>query len=141
MIDIGLVPQFEHTTKEGLPDRPRHGHQHVRAPARDGLRDRPYAHRPILMEADDIPSIEASAVLSPTMLPFTCRRTSTRSSRIRAVPGDRRGRIGRREAGHQRAALVDADGNPIIGETPEVRPLVGRGDLDQGSARHRQGRR
>ena len=29
-----------------------------------------YAHRPILMDADDIPSIEASA-LSPTELPFT----------------------------------------------------------------------
>jgi hypothetical protein len=29
-----------------------------------------YAHRPILMDPDDIPSIAESA-LSPTMLPFT----------------------------------------------------------------------
>src|SRR5204863_3625883 len=71
MIDIGPVPMFEHTTKEvGYPivrdmDTNMYERQHG-----TGFEIGSYAHRAILMEADDIPSIAASA-LSPTMLPFT----------------------------------------------------------------------
>ena len=71
MIDIGPVPMFEHTTKEvGYPivrdmDTNMYERQHG-----TGFEIGSYAHRAILMDADDIPSIAASA-LSPTMLPFT----------------------------------------------------------------------
>src|SRR4051794_9724245 len=71
MMDIGPVPMFEHTTKEvGYPivrdmDTNMYERQHG-----TGFEIGSYAHRAILMEADDIPSI-AAAALSPTMLPFT----------------------------------------------------------------------
>jgi glycine/D-amino acid oxidase-like deaminating enzyme len=59
-----------HAGGDLLPDRPRRGHQHVRAPARrrhgGRLLRAPPDHRP----PDEIPSIEES-VLSPTELPFT----------------------------------------------------------------------
>ena len=66
MIDIGPVPQFEHTTGEvGFPivrdmDTNMYERQHG-----TGFEIGSYAHRAILMEPDDIPSIEAAA-LSPT---------------------------------------------------------------------------
>ncbi|MFL5749098.1 MAG: NAD(P)/FAD-dependent oxidoreductase, partial [Chloroflexota bacterium] len=65
MIDIGPVPMFENTTKEvGFPivrdvDTNMYERQHG-----TGFEIGSYAHRAILMDADDIPSIEASA-LSP----------------------------------------------------------------------------
>src|SRR5207247_9964723 len=70
MIDIGPVPMFEHTTGDvGFPiirdmDTNMYERQHG-----TGFEIGSYAHRAILMDADDTPSIAASA-LSPTMLPF-----------------------------------------------------------------------
>ena len=71
MISVGPVPQFAHTTGEiefpivrdmdtNMYERQHGGDMEVGS----------YAHRPILWEPDDIPSIEQSA-LSPTELPFT----------------------------------------------------------------------
>ena len=82
-----------------------------------------YAHRPILMEADDIPSIAASA-LSPTELPFTREDFDLQMEQALELVPDVLGddRVGIR---HQINGLLSLtpDGNPILGETPEVKGL------------------
>jgi glycine cleavage system aminomethyltransferase T len=82
-----------------------------------------YAHRAILMEADDIPSIEASA-LSPTMLPFTKEdfdpQLEDALELFPAIVGDEK--VGVKLAINGLLSLTP-DGNPIIGETPEVKGL------------------
>ena len=97
-----------------------------------------YAHRPILMAPDDIPSLEESE-LSPTELPFTSEDfDGADGARARADPRDpeRRGR--RDPLRDQRPALADpgraaGPGRDARGEEP----LVGGRRLDQG----RTGRR
>ena len=82
-----------------------------------------YAHRPILIEPDDIPSI-AEAALSPTELPFTQDDFDPQMEQaLELVPdilGDER--VGIRHAINGLIALTP-DGNPILGETPEVKGL------------------
>jgi heterotetrameric sarcosine oxidase gamma subunit len=82
-----------------------------------------YAHRPILMDADDIPSIEASA-MSPTELPFTQEDFELQMEQaLELVPdilGDER--VGIRYAINGLLSLTP-DGMPILGETPEVKGL------------------
>ncbi len=82
-----------------------------------------YAHRPILMEPDDIPSIEASK-LSPTELPFTEADFDLQYEQalelIPEILGDER--VGIRHAINGLLSLTP-DGNPILGETPEVKGL------------------
>jgi glycine cleavage system aminomethyltransferase T/glycine/D-amino acid oxidase-like deaminating enzyme len=79
-----------------------------------------YAHRPILVPPDDIPSIEASA-LSPTELPFT--RDDFDPQLIQALElmpellGDERAGI--RYAINGLISMTP-DGHPVLGETPEV---------------------
>ena len=79
-----------------------------------------YAHRPILMEADDIPSIEESA-LSPTELPFTKEDFDPQLEQaLELMPeilGDER--VGIRHAINGLLSLTP-DGFPLLGETPEV---------------------
>jgi glycine cleavage system aminomethyltransferase T/glycine/D-amino acid oxidase-like deaminating enzyme len=82
-----------------------------------------YAHRPILMEPDDIPSIEESA-LSPTELPFTSddfdpqlEQALELMPEILTVEG-----AGIRHAINGLLSLTP-DGMPILGETPEVKGL------------------
>ena len=71
MIDIGPVPRF--ADAKTLVDYPivrdMDNNMYERQDG-GGLEIGSYAHRPILMDADEIPSIEESA-LSPTELPFT----------------------------------------------------------------------
>ena len=124
MIDIGPVPMFEHTTKEvGFPivrdmDTNMYERQHG-----TGFEIGSYAHRAILMEADDIPSIEASA-LSPTMLPFTQEdfdpQLEDSLELFPEIVGDES--VGVKLAINGLLSLTP-DGNPIIGETPEVKGL------------------
>ncbi|HSO30416.1 MAG TPA: glycine cleavage T C-terminal barrel domain-containing protein, partial [Candidatus Sulfomarinibacteraceae bacterium] len=82
-----------------------------------------YAHRAILMDADEIPSIEESA-LSPTELPFTQDDFDLQMEQaLELVPevlGDER--VGVRYAINGLLSLTP-DGNPILGETPEVKGL------------------
>ena len=82
-----------------------------------------YAHRPILMDPDDIPSIAASA-LSPTELPFTQEDFEPQMEQaLELVPdilGDER--VGIRHAINGLLSLTP-DGMPILGETPEVKGL------------------
>ncbi len=124
MIDIGPVPMFEHTTKEvGYPivrdmDTNMYERQHG-----TGFEIGSYAHRAILMDADDIPSI-AAAALSPTMLPFTQEdfdpQLEDSLELFPAIVGDET--VGVKLAINGLLSLTP-DGNPIIGETPEVKNL------------------
>ncbi|MGH3130527.1 MAG: GcvT family protein, partial [Gaiellaceae bacterium] len=82
-----------------------------------------YAHRAILMDPDEIPSIEDSA-LSPTELPFTSEDFDPQLEQalelmpeILTVEG-----AGIRHAINGLLSLTP-DGMPILGETPEVKGL------------------
>ena len=95
-----------------------------------------YAHRPILMDPDDIPSIAASA-LSPTELPFTQEDFEPQLEQaLELVPdilGDER--VGIR---HSINGLLVADARRHADPRRDARgqgPLVGGGHLDQGGAR------
>ena len=124
MIDVGPVPRFEHTTgDDGFPiirdmDTNMYERQHG-----TGFEIGSYAHRAILMDADDIPSIEASA-LSPTMLPFTQEdfdpQLEDSLELFPEIVGDES--VGVKLAINGLLSLTP-DGNPIIGETPEVKGL------------------
>jgi glycine cleavage system aminomethyltransferase T/glycine/D-amino acid oxidase-like deaminating enzyme len=124
MISVGPVPQFADTSGEiTFPivrdmDTNMYERQHG-----GDLEVGSYAHRPILMEADDIPSIEASA-LSPTELPFTQEDFELQMEQaLELVPdilGDER--VGIRYAINGLLSLTP-DGMPILGETPEVKGL------------------
>jgi glycine cleavage system aminomethyltransferase T/glycine/D-amino acid oxidase-like deaminating enzyme len=82
-----------------------------------------YAHRPIIVDPDSIPSIEA-AVLSPTELPFTSDDFDPQLEKslelMPALLGDERAGI--RYAINGLISMTP-DGNPAIGETPEVAGL------------------
>jgi glycine cleavage system aminomethyltransferase T/glycine/D-amino acid oxidase-like deaminating enzyme len=124
MIDIGPVPIFEQTTGEvAFPivrdmDTNMYERQHG-----TGFEIGSYAHRPILMDADDIPSIAESA-LSPTQLPFTKEDFDPQlEDALELFPdivGDEK--VGVKLAINGLLSLTP-DGNPIIGETPEVKGL------------------
>ncbi len=88
-----------------------------------GLEIGSYAHRPILMDADEIPSIEESA-LSPTELPFTQADFEPQMEHalelMPEIVGDET--VGQRYAINGLLS-VTLDGMPLIGETPEVKGL------------------
>jgi glycine cleavage system aminomethyltransferase T/glycine/D-amino acid oxidase-like deaminating enzyme len=124
MISVGPVPLFADTVGEiAYPiirdmDTNMYERQHG-----GDLEVGSYAHRPILIEADEIPSIAESA-LSPTELPFTQDDfTPQMEQALELVPdilGDER--VGIRHAINGLIAMTP-DGNPILGETPEVKGL------------------
>ena len=124
MISVGPVPQFADTVGEiTFPivrdmDTNMYERQHG-----GDLEVGSYAHRPILMDPDDIPSIAASA-LSPTELPFTQDDFELQMEQaLELVPdvlGDER--VGIRHAINGLLSLTP-DGMPILGETPEVKGL------------------
>jgi glycine cleavage system aminomethyltransferase T/glycine/D-amino acid oxidase-like deaminating enzyme len=124
MIDVGPVPVFEATVGEiGFPivrdvDTNMYERQHG-----SEFEIGSYAHRPILWEPDDIPSIEASA-LSPTQLPFTQDDFDAQmEDALELFPEiltDER--VGVKLAINGLLSLTP-DGFPILGETPEVKGL------------------
>jgi glycine cleavage system aminomethyltransferase T/glycine/D-amino acid oxidase-like deaminating enzyme len=124
MIDIGPVAAFEHITDPvGFPiirdvDTNMYERQHG-----NEFEIGSYAHRPILMDPDDIPSIEASA-LSPTMLPFTREDFDPQLEDALELFPDI---VGDEKAGVKLAIngllSLTPDGNPILGETTEVKGL------------------
>ena len=124
MIDIGPVPLFQQTAGEiAFPivrdvDTNMYERQNG-----SGFEIGSYAHRPILMDPDDIPSIEASA-LSPTQLPFTQDDFDPQLEQalelFPAIVGDEK--VGVQLAINGLLSLTP-DGMPILGETPEVRGL------------------
>ena len=124
MIDVGPVPLFADTVGEiGYPivrdvDTNMYERQHG-----SELEIGSYAHRTILVEPDEIPSIEASA-LSPTELPFTWEDFELQMEHalelFPEVLGDER--VGIKYAINGLLSLTP-DGMPILGESPEVRGL------------------
>lgn len=124
MISVGPVPLFAATVGEiGYPivrdvDKQMYERQHG-----GDLEIGSYAHRPILVEPDDIPSNEAAA-LSPTELPFTSADFDPQMEDALELMPDVLGDegVGVRYAINGLIALTP-DGNPALGETPEVRGL------------------
>jgi glycine cleavage system aminomethyltransferase T/glycine/D-amino acid oxidase-like deaminating enzyme len=82
-----------------------------------------YAHRPILHDAEEIPSIE-QAKLSPTEMPFTAddfdQQLEESLELMPAILGDEKAEI--RYAINGLLSLTP-DGAPVLGETPEVKGL------------------
>ena len=82
-----------------------------------------YAHRPILIEPDGIPSIEESK-LSPTELPFTKEDFEPQMAQALELFPEL---LGDERAGIQHAIngllSLTPDGAPLLGETPEVKGL------------------
>jgi glycine cleavage system aminomethyltransferase T/glycine/D-amino acid oxidase-like deaminating enzyme len=82
-----------------------------------------YAHRPILHDPEDIPSID-QAKLSPTELPFTAEDFDQQLEEAYELMPDLLGA----EGAEIRYAIngllsLTPDGSPILGETPEVKGL------------------
>ena len=88
-----------------------------------GLEIGSYAHRPIMIDADEIPSIEESA-LSPTELPFTQQDFELQMEQalelMPEIVGDES--VGVRYAINGLLSVTH-DGLPLLGETPEVEGL------------------
>jgi glycine cleavage system aminomethyltransferase T/glycine/D-amino acid oxidase-like deaminating enzyme len=124
MISVGPVPLFATTVGEiEYPivrdmDTNMYERQHG-----GDLEVGSYAHRAIIVEPDDIPSIAESA-LSPTELPFTQEDFELQMEQaLELVPdilGDER--VGIRHAINGLLSLTP-DGMPVLGETPEVKGL------------------
>ncbi|MDP9301257.1 MAG: FAD-dependent oxidoreductase, partial [Actinomycetota bacterium] len=124
MIDIGPVPLFERTVGEiAYPIvRDVDTNMYERQNGSD-FEIGSYAHRPILMDPEQIPSIEESA-LSPTELPFTQDDFEPQMEQalelFPEIVGDER--VGIRHAINGLLSLTP-DGMPCLGETPEVKGL------------------
>jgi glycine cleavage system aminomethyltransferase T/glycine/D-amino acid oxidase-like deaminating enzyme len=124
MIDVGPVPLFMKTAGEiEYPiirdmDTNMYERQHGAE-----LEIGSYAHRPILVDPDDIPSLEASA-LSPTQLPFTKEDFDPQMEQALELFPDILSdeSVGIRLAINGLLSLTP-DGSPILGESPEVRGL------------------
>ena len=144
MINVGPIPLFEQTPGEiSFPIvRDVDTNMYERQNGSD-MEVGSYAHRPILMDADDIPSIEESA-LSPTELPFTTEDFDPQLEQALELMPDILTVEG---VGHpprdQRPALADARRDADAGRDARGEgPVVGRRGLDQGGARDRaHGRR
>ncbi|MEX1046146.1 MAG: FAD-dependent oxidoreductase [Actinomycetota bacterium] len=124
MIDIGPVPMFEETVGEiAYPIvRDVDTNMYERQNGSD-FEIGSYAHRTILMDPDDIPSIESS-VLSPTELPFTQEDFEPQMEQALELFPDIVGdeRIGIRHSINGLLSLTP-DGGPLLGECPEVKGL------------------
>src|SRR4051812_26283235 len=124
MIDIGPVPRFAGTTLsiEYPIVRDMDTNMYERQDG-TGLEIGSYAHRPILHDPEDLPSVEEAA-LSPTEFPFTEDDfTEQMEHALQLMPeivGDES--VGVKYAINGILSLTP-DGVPILGETPEVKGL------------------
>ena len=124
MIDIGPVPRF--ADSKGMIEYPIVRDMDTNMYERQegtGLEIGSYAHRPIWLDADEIPSIEESA-LTPTELPFTQDDFDPQMEiALELMPEI----VGDESVGVKYAIngvlSVTLDGLPLLGETPEVRGL------------------
>jgi glycine cleavage system aminomethyltransferase T/glycine/D-amino acid oxidase-like deaminating enzyme len=124
MIDIGPVPRFagaksaiEHPIVRDMDTN-----MYERQDG-SGLEVGSYAHRPILHDPEEIPSIEEAA-LSPTELPFTeddfVQQMEHALELMPEIVGDES--VGIKYAINGLLSLTP-DGLPVLGETPEVKGL------------------
>ena len=124
MIDIGPVPHFAgaQSAIEFPIVRDMDTNMYERQDG-SGLEVGSYAHRPILHDPDEIPSIEESA-LTPTELPFTqddfVQQMEHALELMPEILGDES--VGIKYAINGLLSLTP-DGLPILGETPEVKGL------------------
>ncbi len=124
MIDIGPVPRFADTTKsiEFPIVRDMDTNMYERQDG-TGLEIGSYAHRAILYEPEDLPSVE-EAPLSPTEFPFTQEDFAPQLEHalelMPEIVGDET--VGIKYAVNGILSLTP-DGMPILGETPEVKGL------------------
>lgn len=124
MISVGPVPQLMDTVGEiKFPivrdmDTNMYERQHG-----SDMEVGSYAHRPILWEPDDVPSI-AQAALSPTEAPFTQADFDPQMEQALELIPDilTNEQVGIRYAINGLLSLTP-DGFPILGETPEVKNL------------------
>jgi glycine cleavage system aminomethyltransferase T/glycine/D-amino acid oxidase-like deaminating enzyme len=124
MIDIGPVPRF--ADAKSAIDYPIVRDMDTNMYERQdgtGLEVGSYAHRPILHDPADIPSVEEAA-LSPTEFPFTeedfVEQMEHALELMPEIVGDES--VGIKYAINGLLSLTP-DGLPILGETPEVRGL------------------
>ncbi|HUY47515.1 MAG TPA: FAD-dependent oxidoreductase [Streptosporangiaceae bacterium] len=121
MISVGPIPLFAGTQGEiaypivrdvdtGMYERQHGGDMEVGS----------YAHRPIIVSPDDIPSIEESA-LSPTELPFTADDFDPQLAEALELMPDLLGdeKVGIRYAINGLISMTP-DGHPLLGPVPEV---------------------
>ena len=124
MIDIGPVPRFA-TAKSAIDFPIVRDMDTLMYERQDGagLEIGSYAHRPILHDPEEIPSIEAAA-LSPTEFPFTQKDFEPQMEHalelMPEIVGDES--VGVKYAINGLISLT-GDGMPILGETPEVKGL------------------
>jgi glycine cleavage system aminomethyltransferase T/glycine/D-amino acid oxidase-like deaminating enzyme len=124
MIDIGPAPRF--ADAKGMIEYPIVRDMDTNMYERQegtGLEIGSYAHRPITLDADEIPSIEEAA-LTPTELPFTQDDFDPQMElALELMPEI----VGDESVGVKYAIngvlSVTLDGLPLLGETPEVRGL------------------
>jgi glycine cleavage system aminomethyltransferase T/glycine/D-amino acid oxidase-like deaminating enzyme len=124
MIDIGPVPRF--ADARGMIEFPIVRDMDTNMYERQegtGLEIGSYAHRPITLDAAEIPSIEESA-LTPTELPFTQEDFDPQMEiALELMPEI----VGDESVGVKYAIngvlSVTLDGMPLLGETPEVKGL------------------
>ncbi len=124
MIDIGPAPRFANS--KGLIEYPIVRDMDTNMYERQegtGLEIGSYAHRPIALDADEIPSIEEAA-LTPTELPFTQHDFDPQMEiALELMPEI----VGDESVGVKYAIngvlSVTYDGMPLLGETPEVAGL------------------
>jgi glycine cleavage system aminomethyltransferase T/glycine/D-amino acid oxidase-like deaminating enzyme len=124
MIDIGPAPRFADT--KAMIEYPIVRDMDTNMYERQegtGLEIGSYAHRPITLDADEIPSIEEAA-LTPTELPFTQADFDPQMEiALELMPEI----VGDESVGVKYAIngvlSVTYDGMPLLGETPEVRGL------------------
>jgi glycine cleavage system aminomethyltransferase T/glycine/D-amino acid oxidase-like deaminating enzyme len=124
MISVGPIPLFADTVGEitypivrdmdtNMYERQHGGDMEVGS----------YAHRPIIVDPNEIPSLEESA-LSPTEMPFTQNDFDPQlQDALELMPellGDEK--VGVRYAINGLISMTP-DGNPVLGETPEVKGL------------------
>jgi glycine cleavage system aminomethyltransferase T/glycine/D-amino acid oxidase-like deaminating enzyme len=124
MIDVGPVPRFEGA--KGMIEFPIVRDMDTNMYERQdgtGLEIGSYAHRPILHDPEEIPSVEEAA-LSPTEFPFTQADFNLQMEQalelMPEIVGDES--VGVKYAVNGILSLTP-DGLPILGETPEVKGL------------------
>ena len=121
-----------------LSDRPRHGHEHVRAPGRAGPRGRlvrapadPPRARRDPVDRGGVADADRAAVHAGGL------RAAARA-RARARAGGARRRVGRHQVRDQRPALADAGRAAAARrDAGGARPLVGGGRVGEGRPRRR----
>ncbi len=124
MIDIGPVPHFKDAKQsiEWPIVRDMDTNMYERQDG-GGLEVGSYAHRPILHDPEEIPSVEEAA-LSPTEFPFTeddfVQQMEHALELMPEIVGDES--VGVKYAINGLLSLTP-DGLPILGETPEVKGL------------------